>query len=55
MKQCRLSENSLLLSGRRHLQRSHQCAIGDSSLGPLLYARLLEIEQAAETGTLVSP
>ena len=53
-------KGAVLLEGNSYpdvdfLQRSHQCAIGDSSLGPLLYARLLELEQAAEAGALVSP
>lgn len=51
---------ALLLEGNSYpdmdfLQRSHQCAIGDSPLGPILYARLMEIERRAATGTLKGP
>jgi hypothetical protein len=51
---------ALLLEGNSYpdvdfLQRAHQCAIGDSILGPLLYARLAEIERRAATGTLRGP
>lgn len=53
-------EGAVLLEGNSYpdvdfLQRSHQCAIGDSPLGPLLYARLVEYEQRAATGTLRGP
>ena len=37
------------------LQRSHQCAIGDSALGPLLYARLADLERRVATGTVRGP
>lgn len=51
---------ALLLEGNSYpdvdfLQRSHQCAIGDSVLGPLLYARLVDIERRSATGTLRGP
>jgi hypothetical protein len=50
----------LLLEGNSYpdvdfLQRSHQCAVGDSVLGPLLYARLVDIERRSATGTLRGP
>lgn len=53
-------EGAVLLEGNSYpdvdfLQRSHQCAIGDSPLGPLLYARLVDYEQRAATGTLRGP
>ncbi len=51
---------ALLLEGNSYpdvdfLQRAHQCAIGDSPLGPLLYARLVDIERRTATGTLRGP
>lgn len=51
---------ALLLEGNSYpdvdfLQRSHQCAVGDSVLGPLLYARLVDIERRSATGTLRGP
>lgn len=53
-------EGALLLEGNSYpdvdfLQRSHQCAIGDSVLGPMLYERLAEIERRAASGTLRGP
>jgi hypothetical protein len=51
---------ALLLEGNSYpdvdfLQRAHQCAIGDSRLGPLLYSRLVDIERRSATGTLRGP
>ncbi len=53
-------EGAVLLEGNSYpdvdfLQRSHQCPIGDSPLGPLLYARLVDYEHRAATGTLRGP
>jgi hypothetical protein len=53
-------EGALLLEGNSYpdvdfLQRAHQSAIGDSPLGPLLYARLVDLERRAATGTLRGP
>ena len=53
-------EGAVLLEGNSYpdvdfLQRSHQCAIGDSPLGPLLYARLVDLERRVATGTLRGP
>jgi hypothetical protein len=53
-------EGALLLEGNSYpdvdfLQRAHQCAIGDSALGPLLFARLVDLERRAATGTLRGP
>ncbi|HKP23689.1 MAG TPA: sugar-transfer associated ATP-grasp domain-containing protein [Dongiaceae bacterium] len=53
-------EGAVLLEGNSYpdvdfLQRSHQCAIGDSPLGPLLYARLADLERRVATGTLRGP
>jgi hypothetical protein len=50
-------DGALLLEGNSYpdvdfLQRSHQCAIGDSPLGPLLYSRLLDVERRVASGTL---
>jgi hypothetical protein len=53
-------EGAVMLEGNSYpdvdfLQRSHQCAIGDSPLGPLLYSRLVDLERRAATGTLRGP
>jgi hypothetical protein len=53
-------EGAVLLEGNSYpdvdfLQRSHQCAVGDSPLGPLLYARLADLERRVATGTLRGP
>jgi hypothetical protein len=53
-------DGAVLLEGNSYpdvdfLQRSHQCAAGDSPLGPLLYARLAELERRVATGTLRGP
>jgi hypothetical protein len=53
-------EGALLLEGNSYpdvdfLQRSHQCAIGNSTLGLLIYSRLLELERSAAAGTLKRP
>jgi hypothetical protein len=53
-------EGAVLLEGNSYpdvdfLQRSHQCAIADSPLGPLLYARLVDLERRVATGTLRGP
>lgn len=53
-------DGAVLLEGNSYpdvdfLQRSHQCAIGDSPLGPLLYARLVDLERRVATGTLRGP
>jgi hypothetical protein len=53
-------DGAVLLEGNSYpdvdfLQRSHQCAIGDSPLGPLLYARLADLERRVATGTLRGP
>jgi hypothetical protein len=53
-------DGAVLLEGNSYpdvdfLQRSHQCAIGDSPLGPLIYSRLLELERRVATGTLRGP
>jgi hypothetical protein len=53
-------EGAVLLEGNSYpdvdfLQRAHQCAIGDSPLGPLLYARLADLERRVATGTLRGP
>jgi hypothetical protein len=54
------ADGAMLLEGNSYpdvdfLQRSHQCAIGDSPLGPLLFSRLVELERRVETGTLRGP
>ena len=46
-------DGAVLLEGNSYpdvdfLQRSHQCAIGDSPLGPLLYARLVDLERRVD-------
>jgi hypothetical protein len=51
---------ALMLEGNSYpdvdfLQRSHQCAIGDSPLGPLLFSRLADLDRRAATGTLRGP
>ena len=51
---------ALLLEGNSYpdvdfLQRSHQCAIGDSPLGPLLFSRLVDVERRSASGTLRGP
>jgi hypothetical protein len=51
---------AVLLEGNSYpdvdfLQRSHQCAAGDSPLGPILYARLVDLERRSATGTLRGP
>jgi len=53
-------EGALLLEGNSYpdvdfLQRSHQCPIGDSPLGPLLFSRLADLERRSTTGTLRGP
>ena len=53
-------EGAVVLEGNSYpdvdfLQRSHQCAAGDSPLGPLLYARLVDLERRVATGTLRGP
>ena len=53
-------DGAVMLEGNSYpdvdfLQRSHQCAIGDSPLGPLLYSRLVDLERRASTGTLRGP
>jgi hypothetical protein len=53
-------DGAVLLEGNSYpdvdfLQRSHQCAAGDSPLGPLLYARLIDLERRVATGTLRGP
>jgi Sugar-transfer associated ATP-grasp len=53
-------EGAMLLEGNSYpdvdfLQRSHQCAASDSPLGPLLYARLADLERRVATGTLRGP
>lgn len=53
-------DGAVLLEGNSYpdvdfLQRAHQCAIGDSPLGPLLYARLIDLERRVATGTLRGP
>ena len=53
-------DGAVLLEGNSYpdvdfLQRSHQCAAGDSPLGPLLYARLEDLERRVATGTLRGP
>jgi hypothetical protein len=53
-------EGAVLLEGNSYpdvdfLQRSHQCAVGDSPLGPLLYGRLADLERRVATGTLRGP
>jgi hypothetical protein len=53
-------EGAMLLEGNSYpdvdfLQRSHRCAAGDSPLGPLLYARLADLERRVATGTLRGP
>ncbi|WP_162917114.1 sugar-transfer associated ATP-grasp domain-containing protein [Dongia deserti] len=54
------TNGALLLEGNSYpdvdfLQRAHQCAIGDSSLGPLLFSRLVELEHRSASGTLRGP
>jgi hypothetical protein len=51
---------AVLLEGNSYpdvdfLQRADQRAIGDSPLGPLLYARLTDLERRVATGTLRGP
>jgi hypothetical protein len=51
---------ALLLEGNSYpdvdfLQRSHQCPISESPLGPLLYSRLVDLERRSTTGTLRGP
>lgn len=51
---------AVLLEGNSYpdvdfLQRSYQCAIGDSPLGPLLFSRLVDLERRVATGTLRGP
>jgi hypothetical protein len=53
-------DGAVLLEGNSYpdvdfLQRSHQCAAGDSPLGPLLHARLVDLERRVATGTLRGP
>jgi hypothetical protein len=53
-------EGAVLLEGNSYpdvdfLQRSHQCGVGESVLGPLLYARLVDLERRSATGTLRGP
>jgi hypothetical protein len=53
-------DGAMLLEGNSYpdvdfLQRSHQCAASDSPLGPLLYARLEDLERRVATGTLRGP
>ena len=53
-------DGAMLLEGNSYpdvdfLQRSHQCAVGDSPLGPLLYARLVDLERRVGSGTLRGP
>ena len=53
-------EGAVLLEGNSYpdvdfLQRSHQCAVGNSPLGPLLYGRLADLERRVATGTLRGP
>ncbi len=53
-------DGAVLLEGNSYpdvdfLQRANQGAIGDSPLGPLLYARLVEIERRSAAGTLRGP
>jgi hypothetical protein len=53
-------DGAVLLEGNSYpdvdfLQRSHQCAVGDSPLGPLLYTRLVDLERRVATGTLRGP
>jgi hypothetical protein len=53
-------DGAVLLEGNSYpdvdfLQRSHQCAAGDSPLGPPLYARLVDLERRVATGTLRGP
>lgn len=53
-------DGAVLLEGNSYpdvdfLQRSHQCAVGDSPLGPLLYARLVDLERRVASGTLRGP
>lgn len=50
-------EGPLLLEGNSYadvdfLQRVHRCSIGDSPLGPLLFARLVDVENRIAAGTL---
>ncbi|MBL8710006.1 MAG: hypothetical protein JNL25_12495, partial [Rhodospirillaceae bacterium] len=50
-------EGPLLLEGNSYadvdfLQRVHRCSIGDSPLGPLLFARLVDVENRIASGTL---
>jgi hypothetical protein len=53
-------KGALLLEGNSYpdvdfLQRSHQCPIGDSPLGPLLFSRLVDLERRSASGTLRGP
>jgi hypothetical protein len=53
-------DGAVLLEGNSYpdvdfLQRSHQCAIGDSPLGPLIFSRLIELERRVATGTVRGP
>jgi hypothetical protein len=54
------TEGAVLLEGNSYpdvdfLQRAHEAAIGDSPLGPLIYARLVDLERRVATGTLRGP
>lgn len=54
------TDGAVLLEGNSYpdvdfLQRAHECAVGDSALGPLLYARLVDIERRSASGTLRGP
>lgn len=51
---------ALLLEGNSYpdvdfLQRSHQCPISESPLGPLLFSRLIDLEHRSASGTLRGP
>lgn len=53
-------DGPLLLEGNSYAdvdfpQRVHRCAIGDSPLGPILYARLVDLERRIATGTMRGP
>lgn len=54
------TDGAVLLEGNSYpdvdfLQRADQAAIGDSPLGPLVYARLVDLERRVATGTLRGP
>ena len=54
------TDGAVLLEGNSYpdvdfLQRSYQCAIGDSPLGPLLFSRLVDLERRVAAGTLRGP